>query len=273
MPDPEGPTIPTVSPLPISSETPCRISTGPALLCRVRETVSRAIAGLVTSGRSALRGVAETHAVFRGIFKAAAFIPLAFAPAQAADDPVRVVVFGDSLAAGYGLLPAEGFTAQLQNWAEAELETPVAIENAGVSGDTTAGGLARLSWTLGDYPPDAVIVELGGNDALRGINPAETKSNLAKILAKLTAADIHVLLAGMLAPRNMGADYAAEFEAIYPALAEDFDVVYLPFFLEGVAGERDLNQADGIHPNAEGVKKIVAHIAPQMRDLITRAAQ
>ena len=273
MPDPEGPTIPTVSPLLMSSETSCKISTGPALLCRVRETVSRAIAGLVTSGRSALKGVAKTHATFQGIFKAAALIPLALVPAHAADDPVRIVVFGDSLAAGYGLLPADGFTAQLQNWADAEVESRVTIENAGVSGDTSAGGLARLTWTLGDYPPDAVIVELGGNDALRGIDPKETRENLGKILAKLEAADIEILLAGMLAPRNMGEDYITEFEAVYPALAEEYDVVYLPFFLEGVAGERELNQSDGIHPNPDGVKKIVAHIAPKMRELIERAAE
>lgn len=216
-----------------------------------------------------------THATFQGIFKAIALISLAFtfavAPIQAADSPVRIVIFGDSLAAGYGLLPADGFAAQLQKWADTEVEIDVTIENAGVSGDTTAGGLARLSWTLGDYPPDAVIVELGGNDALRGIDPKETQENLAKILSILKAADIEILLAGMLAPRNMGADYISEFEAVYPTLAEEFDVVYLPFFLEGVAGERDLNQADGIHPNPEGVKKIVTHIAPQMRELIERA--
>ncbi len=221
------------------------------------------------------RSVNGRHAAFQGIFKAIALIPLAFifavAPIQAADSPVRIVVFGDSLAAGYGLLPADGFAVQLQKWADKEVEIDVTIENAGVSGDTTAGGLARLSWTLGDYPPDAVIVELGGNDALRGIDPKETQENLTKILSILKAADIEILLAGMLAPRNMGADYISEFEAVYPTLAEEFDVVYLPFFLEGVAGERDLNQADGIHPNPEGVKKIVTHMAPQMRELIERA--
>lgn len=220
-----------------------------------------------------MRGVRETNAAIYGVFKAATLVPLAFAPAQAADDPVRVVVFGDSLAAGYGLLPDEGFTSQLQNWVDEEIETRVVIENAGVSGDTTAGGLARLMWTLGDYPPDAVIVELGGNDALRGIDPEETRANLERILKKLEASDVEILLAGMLAPRNMGADYIAEFEAVYPALAEEFDVVYLPFFLEGVAGERELNQPDGIHPNPAGVAKVVKHIAPQMRELIERAAQ
>ncbi len=183
---------------------------------------------------------------------------------------MRIVVFGDSLAAGYGLLPAEGFTGQLQDWADDALETPIKIENAGVSGDTTAGGLARLDWALGSELPDAVIVELGGNDALRGIEPEETQSNLDQILTKLAEKEIPALLAGMLAPRNMGDDYVTAFEAVYPALAEKHDVIYLPFFLEGVAGQRDLNQADGIHPNAEGVKKVVAHIAPKMRELVER---
>jgi len=195
------------------------------------------------------------------------------APARAAEQPLRVVVFGDSLAAGYGLLPAEGFTGQLQKWASNAFDEPVVIENAGVSGDTTAGGLARLDWTLGGDIPDAVIVELGGNDALRGIDPQETRGNLDRIIGKLIAEDVEVLLAGMLAPRNMGADYIAEFEAVYPALAEKYDVVYLPFLLEGVAGERTLNQPDGIHPNAEGVKKMIEHIAPQMRILIERASE
>lgn len=216
--------------------------------------------------------VRQTHAVIRGVFKAIALVPLMLLPAQAADDPVRIVVFGDSIAAGYGLLPAEGFTNQLQQWADAEAEFRVTIENAGVSGDTTAGGLARLIWALGDYPPDALILELGGNDALRGIDPDETRENLRRILTKLEASDVDVLLAGMLAPRNMGADYIEDFEAVYPALAEEFDVVYLPFLLEGVAGERDLNQPDGIHPNPEGVRKMVEHIAPKMRELIARAA-
>lgn len=196
--------------------------------------------------------------------------PAALSAAE--DTPLRIVVFGDSLAAGYGLLPDEGFVAQVQDWADEAVERPVAIENAGVSGDTTAGGLARLDWALGGDLPDGLVLELGANDALRGIDPAETRANLTAILEKLEAKSIDVLLAGMLAPRNMGADYIAEFEAIYPDLAERFDVVYLPFFLEGVAGEATLNQSDGIHPNAQGVAVMVTHIAPSMRELIARAA-
>lgn len=189
---------------------------------------------------------------------------------SAQETPIRVVVFGDSLAAGYGLLPDEGFSGQLQAWATENAPMPVAIENAGVSGDTTAGGLARLDWTLGGTAPDALILELGANDALRGIPPQETRANLDAMLAHLTEAGVEVLLAGMLAPRNMGADYIAEFEAIWPELAEKYGVVYQPFFLEGVAGEPSLNQDDGIHPNPEGVIKMIAHIAPYMQTLLKR---
>ncbi len=206
----------------------------------------------------------------RGGIKAAAVLILCAFPAQADGDAHRVVVFGDSLAAGYGLLPAEGFTGQLQAWADEEFDKTVRIENAGVSGDTTAGGLARLDWTLGGELPDAVIVELGGNDALRGIDPEETMANLDGILSRLIEKDVPVMLAGMLAPRNMGADYIEAFEAVYPALAEKYDVVYLPFFLEGVAGVRALNQDDGIHPNADGIAKVVEHVAPSVRALVAR---
>lgn len=224
---------------------------------------------MVTRWRSVSRGLRKTHAALLVGIKCLALI-LTIGHAKADDGPIRIVVFGDSLAAGYGLLPAEGFTSQLQRWADSELERPILIENAGVSGDTTAGGLARLDWTLAGNPPEAVIVELGGNDALRGIDPEETHANLRGILEKLIAKDVEILLAGMLAPRNMGADYVEAFEAVYPALAEEFDLVFLPFFLDGVAGERALNQADGIHPNPEGVAKIVEHIAPQMQELMER---
>lgn len=188
-------------------------------------------------------------------------------------DPLRVVVFGDSLAAGYGLLPADGFSARLQDWADENAGVPVTVENAGVSGDTTAGGLARLDWTLGGDLPDALILELGANDALRGIDPAETRANLDAMLDRLTGAGVEVLLAGMLAPRNMGADYIAEYEAIWPALAAEYDIVYQPFLLDGVAGEPSLNQADGIHPNAQGVDRMIAHIAPFMAELLARAEE
>ena len=231
------------------------------------------MAGRLT-GDAPVRASACADGPARRVFNLAALALLvALAPARAlAGDPLRIVVLGDSLAAGYGLLPDEGFSARLQDWADAAADVPVIVENAGVSGDTTAGGLARLDWTLGADPPDAVIVELGANDALRGIEPAETRANLAAILKRLTEQDVAVLLAGMLAPRNMGADYVAEFEAGYPDLAEAFDVVYLPFLLEGVAGDPALNQADGIHPNPEGVERMIAHVAPSMRELLDRIA-
>ena len=169
-------------------------------------------------------------------------------------------------------MPDEGFSAQLQDGADAHAPLPVSVENAGVSGDTTAGGLARLDWALGGALPDALILELGANDALRGIPPAETRANLDAMLKRLTEAGVVVLLAGMLAPRNMGADYIAEFEAIWPDLAEKYDVIHQPFFLEGVAGDPDLNQEDGIHPNPDGVTRIIAHIAPFMEAVLEQVA-
>jgi len=249
------------------------MSTGPALLSSVKETASRLMAGVVTGASSIGEGVRLTNALLRGGIKAAAAFLLFAGPVQAGDEPLRIMVLGDSLAAGYGLLPADSFTQQLQNWADEEAAAPLSIENAGVSGDTTAGGLARLDWALGSDMPDAVIVELGGNDALRGIEPEETQANLDKILEKLAERNIAALLAGMLAPRNMGEDYVTAFEAVYPALAEKHDVVYLPFFLEGVAGQRELNQPDGIHPNPEGVTIVVAHIAPKMQELVERLVE
>ena len=171
---------------------------------------------------------------------------------------VTVLVLGDSLTAGYGLEEGESFPAQL----EKRLQTAgydVDVINAGVSGDTTAGGLARIEWTLADRP-EIVIVELGGNDAMRGLDPAEVYANLDKILARLEAAECRVILAGMLAPRNLGHEYYTKFDQIYPDLAEQHDVLFYPFFLEGVATDHELNQADGVHPNAAGVRRIVSGI-------------
>ena len=146
----------------------------------------------------------------------------------------------------------------------------VTIVNAGVSGDTASGGLDRLDWSVPDGT-DAVILELGANDALRGLDPVVTKSALETILRKLADRHIPVLLAGMQAPRNLGADYARDFDAIYPALASTHPVVFYPFFLEGVAADPKLNQGDGLHPNAAGVDAIVARILPRVEELIARA--
>lgn len=178
----------------------------------------------------------------------------------------RILVLGDSIAAGYGLPAAESLPAQLQavlRRAGHEVE----VLNGGVSGDTTAGGLARLDWMLGEKP-DIVIVELGGNDGLRSIDPKETYANLDKILTKLKAAKVEVLLTGMLAPPNLGAEYDREFDAIYPVLAKKHGCLFYPFVLDGVAAKPELNQADGIHPNARGVAVIVERLVPYVVKLL-----
>ena len=189
-------------------------------------------------------------------------------------EPLRLQVLGDSLAAGYGLSRAEAFPAQLER-ALRSRGVAVSVLDASVSGDTTAGGLARLGWVLGGKPedrPDAVIVELGGNDVLRGLAPAATEANLDAILARLNESGMPVLLAGMKAPPNLGVEYRREFDAVYPRLAERHQILFYPFFLEGVAGVPALNQADGIHPNARGVARIVERIAP-LADELTRIPQ
>jgi acyl-CoA thioesterase-1 len=185
-------------------------------------------------------------------------------PAKAA--PVRILALGDSLTAGYGLPEMDGFVAQLQQALD-KMGLATEVINGGVSGDTTGGGLARLDWMLADRP-DIVVVELGANDALRGLSPEEAKHNLEQIVLRIKAADARVLLAGMLAPRNMGDQYAARFDAIYPDLARAQDVALYPFFLEGVAARPELNQPDGLHPTKEGVALIVAGILPDLVRII-----
>jgi acyl-CoA thioesterase-1 len=183
---------------------------------------------------------------------------IAAGPAHA--EEIRLMVLGDSLTSGYGLAPDEGFTAQLEAALQAK-GLDVVVLNAGVSGDTTAGGLARLDWALADNPTH-VIVELGSNDGLRGLDPASARENLDQILGRLDEAGIPALLAGMLAPPNFGSDYATEFNAMFPELAEAHDVPIYPFFLDGVATVADLNQGDRIHPNAQGVAEIVDRMLP-----------
>jgi acyl-CoA thioesterase I len=196
----------------------------------------------------------------------------ALAPAvgvKAQERPVKIVVLGDSLSAGFGLPMKQAFPAKLAEALKAK-GIGAAIVNAGVSGDTASGGLGRVDWSVPDGT-DAVIVELGANDALRGLDPDITRAALDKILRKLADRHIAVLLAGMRAPRNMGADYTRDFDGIYQALASTHPVVFYPFFLEGVAADPKLNQADGLHPNAAGVDAIVARILPQVEELIARA--
>ena len=183
--------------------------------------------------------------------------------------PTKLVAFGDSLTAGLGLPAASAFPAKLEAALRAK-GYKVDVVNAGVSGDTVADGLARLDWSI-PQGTDAVIVELGANDALRGLDPKLTKGALDKILHKLEDRHVVVLLAGMRAPRNMGTEYAREFDAIYPALASTHPVVFYPFFLDGVAADPKLNQGDGMHPNSAGVDVIVARILPQVEELIVRS--
>jgi acyl-CoA thioesterase-1 len=190
--------------------------------------------------------------------------------ARAADErPVKIVVLGDSLSAGLGLPADAAFPERLAQALKAK-GIAATVANAGVSGDTASGGLGRLDWSVPDGT-SAVIVELGANDALRGIDPSVTKAALDGILTKLRDRHIFVLLAGMRAPRNMGADYVQVFDAIYPALASTHRVVFYPFFLEGVATDAKLNQADGLHPTATGVDVIVARILPRVEQLIAVA--
>ena len=181
---------------------------------------------------------------------------------------LKLLAFGDSLIAGYGLPKKDGFSDQLEatlNHAGIRLK----VVNAGVSGDTSAGGLSRIDWALGANP-DAILLELGANDSLRGIDPAITKMNLQKILTKLQKIGAPILFAGMIAPPNMGKEYGLEFEKVYLELAEANEVIFYRFFLEGVAGVPELNQEDGIHPNKEGVLKIVKKIAPFVIELLKR---
>ena len=186
----------------------------------------------------------------------------AFAQTSAAREtrPIKIVVLGDSLSAGLGLSASSAFPARLQKSLEAK-GIAVDMINAGVSGDTTSGGRDRLDWSVPEGT-EAVILELGANDALRGIDPRVTRAALTDILTRLKARRIAVLLCGMVAPPNYGSDYSARFNAIYPELAKSFGVPLYPFFLEGVATAARLNQADGLHPTAEGVDMIVKNILP-----------
>jgi acyl-CoA thioesterase-1 len=195
-------------------------------------------------------------------------------------EPVVLVALGDSLTAGYGLAPEEGLVPQLQDWLTAQ-GADVVVQNAGVSGDTTAGGLSRLDWALGPEA-DALMVTLGGNDMLRGVPPEEARGNLEAILETAQGRGLPVLLVGMTAPGNYGPEYKAAFDAMYPELAAEFGAVLAPDFFDGFrAAGADLAdpasfaawmQADGIHPNAEGVRLIVGSLGPKVQDVLGRVA-
>lgn len=199
---------------------------------------------------------------------ASAFLLLSATGAVRAE-AVTILGFGDSLMAGYGLPEEDAFPTRLEA-ALREAGHAVTVVNAGVSGDTTAGGAARLDWSLAEEP-DAAIVELGGNDGLRGIPTEDTRRNLDSILTALTEKDIPVLFAGMLAPPNMGREYGEDFRAVFENLAAKHGVIFYPFFLDGVAGDLSLNQPDGIHPNRAGVDVIVERILPHVEELVARA--
>ena len=187
--------------------------------------------------------------------------------AVADDDRPRIVAFGDSLTAGLGVAAEEAYPARLQRRLD-ERGLRYRVINAGVSGDTTAGGLRRVDWVLKSRP-EFVILELGGNDGLRGLNLQQTKANLAEIIQRCQAASVKVILAGMKLPPNYGADYIKGFEAIYPALAKQYRLTLIPFFLDGVAGSASLNQADGIHPTSEGYRIIADKVLEALAPLLS----
>ncbi len=282
LPEPDGPTRPTASPLPICRPISLRICTRAAPRPSDRLTPESRIAGAeneVSFMRFCLRPLRPARAVIweagaagpalRRAVTALAFAAMLVAAGRhAADRPMRIVVLGDSLSAGFGLAANEALPAKLETALKAK-GIAVAVENAGVSGDTAAGGLSRLDWSVPDGT-DAVILELGANDALRGIDPKATRASLDAIIRRLKERRIAVLLAGMLAPRNLGPDYAKAFDAIYPELAAAHGLILYPFILEGVAGERTLNLSDGIHPTAAGVDVMVKGMLPKVEELIAR---
>lgn len=207
--------------------------------------------------------------------KVFAGIVFSFCGTVANSEAVTIAALGDSLTQGYGLIQQDGFVPQLQSWLQ-DNGADVVLINAGVSGDTTAGGAARAAWTM-TPEVDGMIVALGGNDLLRGIDPGVSRSNLDNILGAASEADVEVLLVGMQAPGNFGPDYKAAFDAIYPELAQHYGTLYEESFFAGIAGDtadpaemRVYMQQDGIHPNAEGVRRIVDVIGPRVLELINR---
>ncbi len=218
-------------------------------------------------GNSKILCLQRTFAI-RSLFSA--IIMLGFYSQQAyAEKTMNIVALGDSLTAGYQLPPNTSFPAQLEETLKTKGHN-IKVTNAGVSGDTTAGGLARVDWSV-PKGTDAVILELGANDALRGISPDETRKNLDTTLQKLKAKGIMVLLVGMRAPQSFGKKYTDKFNAIYKDLSQKHDTLLYPFFLEGIAQKQEYNLSDGMHPNPKGVKVIVNNILPYVEQLIEKA--
>jgi acyl-CoA thioesterase-1 len=228
-----------------------------ASIARYEPIAPRVNAGLVAKS--------AVFVLFAAIIVVEALFPSNASAADSAKTHV-ILAFGTSLTQGYNLPPGTEFTAVLAKRLNAKGHR-VRIVNAGVSGDTSAGGLARLDWAFSE-PVDSAIIELGSNDALRGLKPSETEANLDAIIVKLKARKIKMLLTGIMAPRNLGPDYGREFDAIYPRLAKKHGVAFYPFFLDGVAAQLPLNQADGIHPNEKGTSIIVGRMLPFVEKLI-----
>jgi acyl-CoA thioesterase I len=208
------------------------------------------------------------------IFACAAVLVAVIAPlpaAHAQNNPIRLVALGDSLSAGYNLPQEAAFPVALERALKAK-GYRVEVANAGVSGDTSSGGLDRLDWSVPDGT-DGVILELGANDMLRGLDPAGTRKNIEAIVERLKSRDIPVMLAGMYASRNLGPEYVQKFDGIYPDIAKKHDLVLYPFFLDGVAGDRSLNLPDGMHPTAKGVEIIVERILPSVESFLARLSQ
>lgn len=214
------------------------------------------------------RRVAPWETAFKALRGLTVVLALLTFASPAAARTVRIVAFGDSLTAGFGIARSAAFPAQLEAALKAK-GLDVAVENAGVSGETAPQGLARLDWSV-PKGTDAVIVELGANDMLRGLDPATTRKALTEIVTRLKAQGIEVLLAGMRAAPNLGRPYQERFDAIYPDLAAAEGVLLYPFFLDGIAADRALNLSDGLHPNPEGVKRIVEGILPKAEELVAR---
>lgn len=219
-----------------------------------------------------------TKILFMKLFAAFTLFFAVGSTSFAADDtvsgePIAILAFGDSLTAGYGLPAGDGFVDQLQAWLSSELGAPVQVVNGGVSGDTSTGGRSRLDWALAPIKsgkPDLVIMELGANDALRGVAPEVTRQNMDAMLGTLNERGIPTLVAGMLASPSWGPDYEASFNGIFPDLAKKYSMPLYPFFLDGVATIPELNQADGIHPTKEGVAIIIEKIGPYVKQALSR---
>ena len=198
----------------------------------------------------------------------ACFVSLFLSFQASAAEPVKIVMLGDSLTAGYGLVKGQAVPAQLERALKAE-GVNVKIINAGVSGDTSAGGRARLTWALSEQP-EGLIIELGANDGLRGLDPKQTFKNLNAIIEQALSAQIDVLLTGMLAPPNLGPEYGKDFNRVYPLLARYHGIELYPFYLEGVVSDPALNLEDGLHPNEKGVAIIVKNLLPKVKNFIAK---